>query len=143
MRARPSWAGLVASMAVHSRQMRALSAYRFDAARIKSVRMPTLLLIGQDTVSPYAKRSIDALRESLPNAAVAVLERQEHNAMEGGRDVLAKAIIKFAAGKECRPRPEAHEGHALAQRPGIDSRPLTRQNEFVIGIKGCSESTDS
>jgi pimeloyl-ACP methyl ester carboxylesterase len=100
MRGRPTWAGLVASMAVHPRQMRALSAYRFDAARTRSVTMPTLLLIGQDTASPYAKQSIGALRESLPNATVAVLERQEHNAMEAGRDVLAKAIIKFAAGQE-------------------------------------------
>ena len=67
MKARPTWAGLVASIAVHPRQMRALSAYRFDASRMKSVTMPTLLLIGEETASPYAKQSIGALRESLPN----------------------------------------------------------------------------
>jgi pimeloyl-ACP methyl ester carboxylesterase len=97
MKARPTWATLVASIAVHPRQMRALSAYRFDAGRMKSVMMPTLLLIGEDTASPYARRSIAALRESLPNPTVLVLERQEHNAMDGGRDVLANAISKFAA----------------------------------------------
>jgi pimeloyl-ACP methyl ester carboxylesterase len=97
MKTRPTWAGLVATIAVHPRQMRALSAYRFDASRMKSVRMPTLLLIGEQTASPYAKQSIGALRESLPSPTVVVLERQEHNAMEGARDVLAEAIIKFAA----------------------------------------------
>ena len=75
---------LVATIAVHPRQMRALSAYRFDANRMKSVRMPTLLLIGEDTASPYAKQSISALRESLPNPTLVVLEHQEHNAMDGG-----------------------------------------------------------
>jgi hypothetical protein len=44
-----------------------------------------------------AKQSIGALRESLPNPTVLVLERQEHNAMDAGRDVLANAIIRFAA----------------------------------------------
>lgn len=62
MKMRPTWEGLVASIAVHPRQMRALSAYRFDASRMKSLRTPTLLLIGEQTASPYAKQSIDALR---------------------------------------------------------------------------------
>jgi len=100
MKARPTWAGLVASIAVHPRQMRALAAYRFDASRMKAVRMPTLLLMGEETTSPYAKQSIGALRESLPNPTLVMLEGQAHNAMEGGRDLLANAIIKFAAGPD-------------------------------------------
>jgi len=99
MKARPTWAGLVASIPVHPRQMRALLTYRFDASRMKSVSMPTLLLIGEETKSHYAKRSIAALRESLPNSKVVVLARQEHNAMEAGRDTLANAIITFAASR--------------------------------------------
>ena len=100
MKARPTWTDLVATIAVHPRQMRALSTYRFDANRMKSVKMPTLLLIGAATSSPYAKQSIAALRESLPNPTLVVLERQEHNAMDGGREVLANAILKFAAARE-------------------------------------------
>jgi pimeloyl-ACP methyl ester carboxylesterase len=100
MKTRSTWPGLVASMAVHARTMRALAAYRFDASRMKSVTMPTLLLIGEDTASPYAKQSIDALRESLPSPTLVVLERQEHNAMEGGRDLLANVIVKFATARE-------------------------------------------
>jgi transposase len=56
--------------------------------------------IGEETASPHAKQSISALRESLPNPTLAVLERQEHNAIDGGREVLATAIIEFAATEE-------------------------------------------
>lgn len=99
MKTRPTWPGLVASMRAHPRQMRALAAYRFDASRMKSVAIPTLLLIGAETASPYAKQSIAALRKSVANPTLVVLERQEHNAMDSGRDALANAIIQFAAGR--------------------------------------------
>jgi pimeloyl-ACP methyl ester carboxylesterase len=85
---------------VHPRQMRALSAYRFVPGRMKSVMIPTLLLIGENTASPYAKQSIAALRESLPKPTLVVLKGQEHNAMEAGRNVLANAVINFAATQE-------------------------------------------
>ena len=62
-----------------------------------SVRMPTLLLIGEETASPYARQSIAALRESPPNPTLVVLGRQEHNAMDGARELLANTIITFAA----------------------------------------------
>lgn len=99
MKARPTWPGLVATIAVHPRQMRALAAYRFDASRMKAVTMPTLLLIGEETGSPVAKQSIAALQRSLPHPTLAVLERQEHNAMDGDREALAKAIIAFTTQK--------------------------------------------
>ena len=95
MKSRPTWAGLVATIAVQPRQMRALSAYRFDASRMKSLAMPTLLLLGTDTTSPYTKQSIAELRESLPKPTLVVLEGQAHNAMDGGRELLASAILKF------------------------------------------------
>jgi len=95
MKARPTWPGLVATIAVQPRQMRALSAYRFDAGRMKSVTMPTLLLLGDKTSSPYAKQSIAALRASLPKPTLAILEGQAHNAMEGAPELLAGAILKF------------------------------------------------
>ena len=100
MKTRPTWKALVATIAAHPRQMRALAAYRFDAARVKSVTMPALLLLGEDTASPYARQSIDALRTTLPNPTVVILKGQQHNAMDGGRDALATAIIKFAASQD-------------------------------------------
>lgn len=48
-----------------------------------------------------SKDGTRALRESLPNpTTLVVLEPQQHNAMDGGREVLVDAIIKSAATKE-------------------------------------------
>jgi pimeloyl-ACP methyl ester carboxylesterase len=97
MRARQNWTALVATISVHPRQMRALAAYRFDPDRMRSVKVPNLLLLGENTPSPYARQSIAALQKSLPNPTLVVLQRQEHNAVDRGRDVLARAILHFAA----------------------------------------------
>jgi hypothetical protein len=66
MKSRPSWAGLLASVETSVRQDRALSHYRFDPARARAMTVPTLLMAGSKTASPELKRSIDSLRETLP-----------------------------------------------------------------------------
>jgi pimeloyl-ACP methyl ester carboxylesterase len=89
---------LVATIDSQPRQLRALATYRFDAARVSAVTMPTLLLIGEETTSPYFKWAINSLKAALPNATVLVLEGQQHNAMDSARRALADAIITFATG---------------------------------------------
>lgn len=98
MRSRPSWPTLVASIGSQPRQMRALAAYRFAARRMSAVRVPTLLLIGSESASPYMKRAIRSLQASLPNPSLVVLEGQQHNAMDSGRELLAQAITSFLLG---------------------------------------------
>jgi pimeloyl-ACP methyl ester carboxylesterase len=78
--------------------MRALAAYRFDAKRMSTVNMPTLLVTGSDTASPQLKQAIRSLQASLPNPTLVVLEGQQHNAMDSGREKLAEAIINFLLG---------------------------------------------
>jgi pimeloyl-ACP methyl ester carboxylesterase len=96
MRARPSWKGLVGSIEGSIRQHRALAANPWDPARAKTLRAPTLLLIGSRTGSQDLRRSVESLAETLPNARVVVLEGQEHNAMDTDRDRLATVIRSFA-----------------------------------------------
>jgi pimeloyl-ACP methyl ester carboxylesterase len=96
MKSRPNWQNLVATIALQPRQMRALAAYKFEADRMKKIKIPTLLLLGKATTSPYAKQSIEALQLSLPNPTLVELEGQGHNAADGGRQALADAIINFA-----------------------------------------------
>ena len=98
MKARPAWAQLVSTIDAQLRQMHALAAYRFDAARMSTVHQPTLLLLGGDTTSPYLKQAINSLQTSLPNATRVVLKGQQHNAMETSRDMLAAAIVTFLLG---------------------------------------------
>ncbi|HEV7594624.1 MAG TPA: alpha/beta fold hydrolase, partial [Gemmatimonadaceae bacterium] len=102
MKARPAWAQLVSTIDGQLRQMYALAAYRFDPARMVNVQAPTLLLLGGNTTSPYIKQAIDTLETSLPNAKRVVLQGQQHNAMDMGRDVLATAIITFLLGTPSR-----------------------------------------
>lgn len=98
MKARPAWAELVSVIDAQVRQMHALAAYQFKAERMSAVRQPTLLLIGSETTSPYLKQSTNSLKASLPHATRVVLQGQQHNAMDTGRDVLARAIIDFLLG---------------------------------------------
>jgi pimeloyl-ACP methyl ester carboxylesterase len=95
MRSRPSWSGLVATIDSQPRQMRALASYRFDAMRISTVTVPTLLITGSDTASPQLKQAITSLQASLPNSKLAVLEGQEHNAMDSAREMLGRCDCKF------------------------------------------------
>jgi pimeloyl-ACP methyl ester carboxylesterase len=82
--------------------MRALAAYRFDAKRLRTVRIPTLLLTGSDTASPQLKQAIDSLRASLQDPTLVVLEGQQHNAMDSARQELAQAVIGFLLGNADR-----------------------------------------
>jgi pimeloyl-ACP methyl ester carboxylesterase len=98
MKSRPSWPGLVATIDSQPRQMRALAAYRFDAKRMNSVSMPTLLVTGSDTVSSDLKRAISSLRASMPNPTLLVLEGQQHNAMDNVPRMFTEAMTNFLLG---------------------------------------------
>lgn len=95
MKARPSWAGLLASVETSVRQDRALSQYRFDAARARAMNVPTLLMAGSKTASPELKRSLDSLRETLPHSTLRIFEGQEHNAMDTIPEEFARALSSF------------------------------------------------
>jgi pimeloyl-ACP methyl ester carboxylesterase len=95
MRTRPSWAGLVATIDSHPRQMRALATYRFDARRMKTLNIPTLLFVGGETTNPDIKRGISLLHASVPRSNVVVLEGQQHNAMDSARELLAEKTTIF------------------------------------------------
>jgi pimeloyl-ACP methyl ester carboxylesterase len=95
MHSRPSWPAFVATVETLTRQMRALAVYRFDAKRMSTVRMPTLLLTGSQTASPELRQAIDSLQSSLPNPTLVVLGGQHHNAMDSARPKLAEVITSF------------------------------------------------
>lgn len=104
MRSRPSWPKLLATIDSQPRQIRALAAYRFDPARIARVTVPTLLLMGSDTASPYLRSAVAELGRVLPRATTVLLEGQSHNAVDAGRDELARAITAFlVAGEDPEP----------------------------------------
>jgi pimeloyl-ACP methyl ester carboxylesterase len=95
MKARPSWAGLLAIVESSVRQDRALSQYRFNPARARAMTAPTLLMLGSKTTSLELKRSIDSLRETLPDSALRIFEGQEHNAMDTIPEEFAATVSSF------------------------------------------------
>jgi pimeloyl-ACP methyl ester carboxylesterase len=101
MKTRPSWRGLAASIELQIRQIRALDAYRFDAKRFSTLKVPTLLLTGGKTTSSDLKRAISSLLDCLPNRTLVVFQGQEHNAMDNVPQQFADAVTNFLLAR-CR-----------------------------------------
>jgi pimeloyl-ACP methyl ester carboxylesterase len=95
MKARPSWPGLLASVELSIRQVRALAGYRFDPKRMSTLNIPTLLLTGSETASPQLKQAISGLLDSLPNRNLFVFEGQQHNAMDTVPQQFAETVGNF------------------------------------------------
>lgn len=95
MKARPSWAGLLATVELSVRQDRVLSQNQFDPDHARTLAIPTLLMMGSKTASSELKRSIDSLRETLPHSTLRVFEGQEHNAMDTIPQEFAAALSSF------------------------------------------------
>lgn len=95
MKARPTWAGLLATVEVSVRQDRVLSQRQFDPARARTLAIPTLLMMGSKTASSELKRSIDSLRETLPHSTLHIFEGQEHNAMDTVPREFAATLTSF------------------------------------------------
>jgi pimeloyl-ACP methyl ester carboxylesterase len=95
MKARPSWAGLLATVDLSVRQDRALSQYRFDPVRARALLVPTLLLTGSKTTSPDLQRSIESLRNTLPHVRLYTFAGQEHNAMDTVPQEFVRTLSSF------------------------------------------------
>jgi len=99
MKAQPSWPARVAGVDIQIREIRALSRYHFAPDRVKTLRVPTLLLMGSKTASPQLKQAIRSLMDSLPHRSLYVFEGQEHNAMDNLPDQFAEAVTNFLLGQ--------------------------------------------
>lgn len=95
MKARPVWPARVATIDIQIREIRALSKYRFDARRMRKVKVPTLLLAGSNTASPQLKQAIASLMAALPHPTRFVFQGEEHNAMDTKPQQFAEVVMKF------------------------------------------------
>jgi len=89
------WAGRVSGIDVQIREIRALNKYRFDAQRMRTLQLPTMLLTGSKTASPQLKQAIDSLMDTLPRRTRVVFEGQEHNAMDQIPQQFVETVTKF------------------------------------------------
>jgi pimeloyl-ACP methyl ester carboxylesterase len=95
MKRQPAWPRRVSGIDVQIREIRALSKYRFDAKRMRTLAVPTLLLTGSKTASPQLKQATNSLMETLPKRTLVVLEGQEHNAMDKIPQQFAETVTNF------------------------------------------------
>jgi pimeloyl-ACP methyl ester carboxylesterase len=95
MKRQVSWPRRVSGIDVQIREIRALGNYRFDAKRMRTLALPTLLLTGSKTASPQLKQATNSLMETLPKRTLVVFEGQEHNAMDKIPQQFAETVTNF------------------------------------------------
>jgi len=96
-RSTPYWQVMVNAAPTLPRELQAGAEYRFDAARLKDLSIPTLLLSGTESTLPF-KEAIKKLDESFPNSRVTTLEGQAHDAVRTAPELFANEVLKFARG---------------------------------------------
>lgn len=94
LRSAPNWPARVAAAHTAYREARAADAYAFDPARFDGMTTPTLLLAGGESPT-WFREAIDALEAALPDSRVAVLEGQEHVAMNTAPERFVEAVLAF------------------------------------------------
>jgi pimeloyl-ACP methyl ester carboxylesterase len=100
MKRQASWPLRVSGIDIQIREIRALSKYRFDAKRMRTLKTPTLLLAGSKTASPQLKQATSALMDTLPKQTLVVFEGQEHNAMDKIPQQFAGTVTNFLSGAQ-------------------------------------------
>jgi pimeloyl-ACP methyl ester carboxylesterase len=98
MKRQASWPGRVSGIDIQIREIRAMSKYRFDAKRMRTLEVPTLLFAGSKTASPQLKQAINSLKDTLPQRTLVVFEGQEHNAMDRIPQQFAETVTNFLRG---------------------------------------------
>jgi pimeloyl-ACP methyl ester carboxylesterase len=94
LRSAPSWQGRVDAAHTLAREERAPFDYEWDPSRFAEMTTPTLLLLGGESPN-WAKESTEAIHEALPNSRIAVLEGQEHLAMNTAPELFVDEVLAF------------------------------------------------
>ncbi len=94
-----AWPSRVSGIDIQIREIPAMSKYRFDAKRMRTLKTPTLLLAGSKTASPQLKQAINSLMDTLPKRTLVVFDGQEHNAMDKIPQQFAETVTNFLRGR--------------------------------------------
>ena len=94
MRSQPAWQARVEAAHTIPRELRAVKAYGFDPDRFRDLRVPTLLLSGDE--SPAALRKAgEVVEEALPDSRIVVMPGHGHAAMDTGTDLFTTEVLRF------------------------------------------------
>lgn len=93
----PAWPARVAAAPTLVRELRAEEGYRFEPERFRAVTVPVLLLVGGQSPA-FLREGSEAVAAALPDARIAVLEGQQHVAMDTAPDLFVDTLTAFLAG---------------------------------------------
>jgi pimeloyl-ACP methyl ester carboxylesterase len=92
-----AWAARLRNAPTIPRELRAEQAYTFEPDRFRTMRTPTLLLVGGE--SPVREmENAEGVAAALPQARVAVLAGQEHVALYTAPEVFVSEVVRFLEG---------------------------------------------
>jgi len=94
MQAEPHWPGRVAAAHTIPRELREIHRYTFDPLRFRTLRTPTLLLVGSESL-PHRLTITETLHQALSNSQIGVLHGQHHTATTTAPDVVVQQVVTF------------------------------------------------
>ncbi|SFP85775.1 Pimeloyl-ACP methyl ester carboxylesterase [Nitrosomonas cryotolerans] len=94
MQAGSNWPGRVATAHTILRELQSVDKYDFNPHRFDSLRIPIMLLLGED--SPARRyQAAEVLCRSLCGSQIKILPGQQHGAMRTAPDLFAHEVIEF------------------------------------------------
>ncbi len=98
LRSLPSWPSRVATVHTIPREEAIVASYLLEPERFSRMKIPTLLLLGEDS-PPFYRNAIEVLRRSLLDSRIVVMPGQRHAAMETAPELFSREVIKFLTQK--------------------------------------------
>ena len=90
----PHWPEQVAAAHTIPRELRAIDRYAFDPRRFRTLRTPTLLLVGGESL-PHRTTVTETLHQALSNSQIVVLQGQHHTATRTAPDLVVQKVLTF------------------------------------------------
>jgi pimeloyl-ACP methyl ester carboxylesterase len=94
LRQLPTWSARVAAACTIPRELRVVQNYGIDPARLATLRIPTLLLLGSDSPQ-YQQDGTAQLHQAIDASRVIILQGQQHSAMMTAPELFNREVTSF------------------------------------------------
>jgi pimeloyl-ACP methyl ester carboxylesterase len=94
LRTRPEWGNRVAAAHTIPRELSALADYHFHQERFTNMRVKTQMMMGSESPQ-FLTASAKSVRMALPHGTLAVLDGQQHMAMDTAPDLFLQTLTDF------------------------------------------------
>lgn len=96
LRAHPSWWARLSAARTIPREVISVRSYAFGPERFSRLRVPTLLLLGGESI-PFYKEAVEVLHRALPCSRISILPGQGHEAIITAPDLVLQEVIRYLA----------------------------------------------